>query len=202
MKRVYLSISLILLTALLGFLVVIGFLMVPTAGAIIKQGAFTFQTPATLGRPPQGVAVEDAVNLDLKSIGMQCLETNQVSWIDNVRIGPRATAFEATYVGEIGQADLTVIEFETQPDATKFFNQWSDVISDGLQIFHLETNLPGWLGQGHIQRTYNPHIGKAYSAWQIENLVTIIEVPGPLSQAMPRAQQIKQLVSQSYTGRQ
>lgn len=202
MKRVYLSISLILLTARLGFLVVIGFLMVPTAGAIIKQGVFTFQTPATLGRPPQGLAVEDAVNLDLKSIGMHCLETNQVSWIDNVRIGPRATAFEAIYVSEIGQADLTVIEFETQCDATEFFNQWSDVCSNGLQIFHLEINLPGWPGQGRIQRTYNPQIGKAYNAWQIENSVTIIEVPGPLSQAMPRAQQINQLVSQSYTDKQ
>jgi hypothetical protein len=148
------------------------------------------------------LAVEDAVRLDMKSIGMQCLETNQVSWIDNVRISHRATAFEATYVGENGLADLTVIEFESQSDAAEFFSQWCDVVSEGLQISHLEINLPGWPGQGHIQRTYNPRIDKAYNAWQIENWVTIIEVPGPLSQAMTRSQEIKQLVSQSYTGRQ
>ena len=53
-----------------------------------------------------------------------------------------------------------------------------------------------------MQRAYNPRIGKAYNAWQSENSVTIIEVPGPLSQAMPQAQQIMQLVSKSYTGRQ
>jgi hypothetical protein len=138
----------------------------------------------------------------MKSIGMQFLEINQVSWIDNVRISPRATGFEATYVGEKGLAILTVIEFESQSDAAEFFSQWSDVVSEGLQISHLEINLPGWPGQGHIQRTYNPRIGKAYNAWQIENWVTINDVPGPLSQAMPRSQEIKQLVSQSYTGKQ
>jgi hypothetical protein len=199
MKRFYLSILLIIVTALFFFSAVIGFLLVPTAAAIIKQGDFTFQTPASLGRPPRGLAVEDAVLVDLNSIGMQCLETNQVSWIENVSISPRATAFETTYVGEKGLADLTVIEFESQSNAAEFFGQWSDIVSKGLQISHLEINLPGWLGQGHIQRAYNPRIGKAYNAWQSENWVIIIEVSGPFSQAMPRSQEIKQLVSQSYS---
>ena len=125
-----------------------------------------------------------------------------MSWINNVRISSQATAVLATYLSDDRQADLIVIEFDSQPDADEFFSQWSDVVSEGLHISQMAINLPGWLGQGRIQRGYNTRLGKAYSAWQNENWITILEVPGSFSLASPMAQEIKQLVSQSYIGDQ
>jgi hypothetical protein len=168
----------------------------------VKMGDFTFQTPASLGRPQKGLLVEDAVSVDLTSIGLDCIETNQVSWIDNIGISTQATAMQAIYTGEDRQAHLTAIEFDNLSDASEFFSLWSDVVSEGAQIAHLEINLPTLPDQGSIQRGYNPRLGKAYNAWQYQRWVIIIEVPGPFSQASPLAQRVKQLVSQSYTGNQ
>jgi hypothetical protein len=165
MKRIFFSVILIVLMAAILLSAAIYIFLFQAAIDAVKMGDFTFQTPVSLGQPAKDLAIEDAVSVDLKSIGLDCVETNQVSRIDNVRISPRSTAMQATCTGEDRQAYLTAIEFDSQSDANEFFSLWSDAVSDGTQIAHIEINLLVLPDQGRIQRGYNLRLGKAYNAW-------------------------------------
>ena len=187
-------------TTALVLLLVNGLLLARAVWGVAALGDFTWQTPAGLGHPAAGTPLEEAVRADLSSLGLAWVESAAVRSSDGVWIGPQGEGMRAAYQGEEGRAYLTVLRFESQPAADAFFVAWRDAVSQGVRLAHLEINLPGLPGQGRIARSYSARAGQAYNAWQAENWVTIVEVPGPFSRASPLAREIKELVAQGYDG--
>lgn len=72
---------------------------------------------------------------------------------------------KATYAGNGSQVFLIELEFDNRVQADEFFTDWSGVVSEGVQVTHFETNLPGIPIQDRVLRTYNAMTGRAYSAW-------------------------------------
>jgi hypothetical protein len=126
------------------------------------------------------------------------MESTEPTWVDNVWIGPQADAVRAAYSGDGVQGFVTLIRFEDQQRADEFFVSWKQSISSAARVAHFEINLPGLADQGRLTRFYDAVAGKAFSSWQNENWVTIVEVPGSLSQAMPLAREIKETVANTY----
>ena len=60
--------------------------------------------------------------------------------------------------------------------------------------------LPGvWFSQtGQLARGYDASELFAYSGWQVERFVTVIEVEGGVAQALPFSRLLKEAVSESY----
>jgi len=175
-----------------------GLLVGRAVAGVVALGDFSWQTPAELGHPSEGVAVEKAAQVDLTSLGLEWTKSTEVTWVDNVWIGFQAEAVRATYEGNDRQAFLTMVKFESSQEADQFFVAWKDTVSAGVRLTHFEINLPGLPGQGRIMRAYSAQTGRAYSAWQTEEWVTIVEVPEAFSQATPLSQDIKDLVTNSY----
>jgi hypothetical protein len=165
---------------------------------VVALGDLSWQTPAELGHPPKGVAVEKAVQVDLTSLGLEWTKSAEVTWMENVWIGPQAEAVRATYEGNGQQAFLTIVKFASPQDADQFFVAWKDTVSAGVGLTHFEINLPGLPGQGRIMRTYSAQTEQAYSAWQTEEWVTVVKVSDAFAQATPLSQDIKELVANSY----
>jgi len=186
------------LTTVLVLLLVNGLLVGRAVAGVVALGDFSWQTPAELGHPSEGVAVEKAVQVDLTSLGLEWTKSTEVTWVDNVWIGLQAEAVRATYEGNDRQAFLTMVKFESSQEADQFFVAWKDAVSAGVRLTHFEINLPGLPGQGRIMRAYSAQTGRAYSAWQTEEWVTIVEVSGAFSQATPLSQDIKELVTRGY----
>jgi hypothetical protein len=169
-----------------------GLLLGRAVAGIVAVGDFSWQTPAGLGHPLE-VSLEETI--DLSALGLEWVESTKVTWVDNVWIGPQAEAVRSAYEGSDRQGFLTMVRFEDRQAADEFFSSWSDSVSGGVRLTHFEINLPGLPGQGRILRSYNALVGKAYSAWQTENWVTIVEVPGAFSQATPLSRAIKDVVA-------
>jgi predicted anti-sigma-YlaC factor YlaD len=186
------------LTTVLVLLLVSGLLLLEAAVGVAALGDFSWQTPAELSHPPEDVALEEAVQVDLTVLGLSRRESMEPSWVDNVWIGSQAKAVRAAYEGEDSRARITLIRFEDQQRADEFFTCWKEAFAEGIQMAHFEINLPGLPGQGRIWRSYEPHVGVAYSAWRTDRWVTIIEVPGPVHQAVPLAREVKELTSRSF----
>jgi len=185
-------------TTILVLLLVSSLLVVEAVAGVMTQIEFSYQMPAQLGRPPEGVSPDGAARVDLTSMGLKRRETTEPAWVDNVWIGSQAKAARTAYEKERTGAFLTVVRFEDAQRADEFFVSWKEAVSKGVKIAHWEVNLPGLPGQGRVYRFYEPRAGKAYSAWQNENWVTIVEVPGPLSQSMSLAQEIREAVADAY----
>jgi len=186
------------LTTVLVLFLVNGLLVGRAAAGVVALGDFSWQTPAELGHPPEGVVLEDAACVDMSALNLTWVESTEVTWVDNVWIGLQAEAVRTAYEGNDRQAFLTVVKFESSQEADQFFVAWKDAVSGGVRLTHFEINLPGLPGQGHIMRAYSAQAGWAYSAWQTEEWVTIVGVPGAFSQATPLSQDIKELVANSY----
>lgn len=183
------------LATVLVLLLVNGLLLGRAVAGIVAVGDFSWQTPAGLGHPLK-VSLEETI--DLSPLGLEWVESTKVTGVDNVWIGPRAEAVRAAYEGTDRQGFLTIVRFEDQQAADEFFSSWSDSVSGGVRLTHFEINLPGLSDQGRILRSYNALAGKAYNAWQTENWVTIVEVPGAFSQATPLSREIKDVVASGY----
>jgi predicted anti-sigma-YlaC factor YlaD len=190
--------SYMILTAVIVLFLMNGLLVGRAVAGVVALGDLSWQTPAELGHPPKGVAVEKAVQVDLTSLGLEWTESAEVTWIDNVWIGLEAEAVQATYEGNGRQAFLTIVKFESSQEADQFFLAWKDTVSAGVGLTHFEINLPGLPGQGRIMRTYSAQAAQAYSAWQTEEWVTIVEVPDAFPRATPLSQDVKELVANSY----
>ncbi|MGC9350131.1 MAG: anti-sigma factor family protein [Anaerolineae bacterium] len=188
----------VVVTTLLVLLLVNGLLLVRALAGVVALGDYSWQTPAQLGRPPDELTVEEAAQVDLTPLGLTWVESTEAMWVDQVWVGPQATAVTAVYEGQGLQAFLTLAGFPNPQAAGDFFASWREAASGGVQIAHFEINLPGLPGQGRIWRSYDAQRGKAYSAWQSGDWVIIIEVPGPISQAMPLAREIKAAVAEAY----
>jgi hypothetical protein len=165
---------------------------------VVALGDYTWQTPAELGHPPGGGAVADLAPVDLTSLGLEWTESTDLTWVDNVWVGRQAKTTRAVYKGNDSRVFLTVAEFESPRDADQFFVAWKEAVSGRVRLVHFEINLPGLPDQGRIVRGYSAQAGQAYSAWQTEEWVTIIEVPGTFAQAMPLSQAVKKLVANGY----
>jgi predicted anti-sigma-YlaC factor YlaD len=186
------------LATVLVLLLVNGLLVGQAVAGVVAMADYSFETPAALGHPAEGVALKEAVRLDLESLGLEWVESTEMTRVGNVWVGPQATAMRAVYEGNGRQAFLTVVEFESSQEADHFFVAWKNAVSGGVRLTHFEINLPGLPGQGRIMRAYSAQTGRAYSAWQARNWVTIVEVPGVFSQATPLSQDIKELVTGGY----
>jgi hypothetical protein len=185
-------------TTIATLLLVSGLLVVEAAAGVMALGDFSWETPAQLGHPPDQLSPEEAARVDLTSLGLTRKEITEPDWVNNVWTGHQAEAARAAYESEGNRAFLTVVRFEDPEQADQFFASWMGGVSEGVEIAHWEVNLPGLPGQGRLFRAYEPRAGKAYSAWQNEGWVTIIEVPGPVSRAMPLAREIKEAVANTY----
>jgi hypothetical protein len=186
------------LTTVLVLLLVSGLLLVEAAAGVVALGDFTWQTPGGLSHPPEDVALEEAVQVDMTPLGLSQRQSTELRWVDNVWIGPKAKAVRAAYEGEDLWAFLTVLRFEDQQRADEFFTSWKKAVTEGVQIAHFAINLPGLPGQGRVWRSYEYQGSEAHSAWQTDRWVTIVEVPGPVHQAMPLAREVKELTSSSF----
>ncbi len=189
----YMTIAVVLV-----LLAVSGLLLGQTFVGSVALSDFSFQWPASLGHPPAGMTAADAVSVDMLPLGLELVESMEVTSVDNVQISPQARAVRATYEGDGRQVFLTLVESADRQEADEFFVAWKGKAGK-FRIAALEINL---LGQGHIMRCYDAQSGRAYSAWQTSEWVTIIEVPGPLDQAMRLAREAKDLVARSYRGQE
>lgn len=186
------------LATVLVLLLVNGVLLGEALAGVVTLGVFSWQTPAALGHPAEGVTPKHAARVDMQPLGLEWVESTEVTWVDNVWIGPQAEAVRATHEDDRCQVFLTVIQFESRQDAGEFFTAWKKAASSRFRITHFEINLPGLPDQGHVMRSHNAQTGRSYSAWQARNWVTIVEVPGPLPQAGPLARDVKELVARGY----
>ncbi len=157
------------------------------------------ELPGTLGHPGPGVVLDQAVRVDLRSLGLTWKKNEPVTSIDNVWIGLDAAAAQATYEGNGQSVQLTLVQLDSPAQADRFFLDWEQSISHGIHLMHATVHLPGVPGQGNMLRSYGVQAGKAYSAWQNENWVTIVEVSGTYEQAVPLAAAVKSAVAQSYS---
>ncbi|NIN64544.1 MAG: hypothetical protein GTO63_07545 [Anaerolineae bacterium] len=190
------------LAAVLVLLVVNGLLLGQTALGILILGDFSLESPIALGHPAEGVAVEDAVLIDMEPLGLESVEHMAVTAVGKVEIGPRSSAARASYEGDGRLVFLTVAQSESLQEVDGFFLCWKDTVCR-IRISGVEINLPGLTDQGRIMRCYDPVTGTAYNAWRAGNWATIIEVPGPFSEASTLAREVKDLVTRSYlAGRQ
>jgi hypothetical protein len=185
------------LTTALAIILTIGLTLSQIAVSVATLGDFSLQWPSTLGHPAGNVSPEEAIRIDLGSLGLDWAESVEVNWIDKVWIGSDGEAVRAQYQGDGGQAYLTLAKFNEYQQADAFFVAWNDATSN-VRVANFEVNLPGLPGQGRIVRFYAPGTGRTYSAWQNENWVTIVEVSGPFSQASQLAQAIKEVVAGKY----
>jgi anti-sigma factor RsiW len=184
--------------ALLALLVVCGLLVGQMAVGIVGLGDFTLQWPSSLGHPPAGVASEDAVVVDLTSVGLELADQSQVDAVNGMVVGSGTDATQATYEGEDGLVLLTAAEFETQQEAERFFRSWGNRACSRLEISSFEIDMSGALGQGQVKRCYNPQTGLAYNAWQTGEWATLIEASADHAEAARLAREVKALVSASY----
>jgi predicted anti-sigma-YlaC factor YlaD len=184
-------------SALLALLVVSGILVSQTVVGIALMSDFTLQLPASLGHPPAGVEPQDAVSVDLSSLGLELAEQSEVDAVNGLAVGSQTLAMQATYEGPDGSLILTVAELQSEQEADRFFGSWGNRVCR-LGISSFEINMSGTLGQGRVRRCYNPQTGWAYNAWQTEEWATIIEVSGGQSEAVRLAREAKALVSASY----
>ena len=183
--------------ALLALLVVSGFLVSQTVVGIASLSDFSLQWPSDLGHPPAGVEPEDAVSVDLSSLGLDLAEQSQVDVVNGMAVGSQTVAMQATYEDEGGSLLLTVAEFQSWQEADRFFGSLGNRACR-LGISSFDIDMSGTLGQGHVIRCYNAQTGRAYNAWQTEEWATIIEVSGGQSEAVRLAREAKALVSASY----
>jgi len=185
------------LATVLILLVVNGLLLGQTALGILILGDFSLESPAVLGHPGEGVAVEDAALIDMQPLGLGPVERIAVTAVDNVEIGIQSKAARATYEGDGQLVFLTVVESGSLAEVDRFFLAWKNTMCR-IRISGVEINLPGLTDQGRIMRCYDPLTGSAYNAWRAGNWATIIEVPGRFSEASPLAREVKDLVTRSY----
>ena len=185
------------LAAVLVLVVVNGLLLGQTALGILILGDFSLESPIALGHPAEGVAVEDAVLIDMEPLGLEPVERMDVTAVGKVEIGPQSRAARASYEGDGRLVFLTVAESESLQEVDGFFLSWKDTVCR-IRISGVEINLPGLTDQGRIMRCYDPVTGTAYNAWRAGNWATIIEVPGPFSEASPLAREVKDMVTRSY----
>lgn len=155
-----------------------------------------FDWPAELGHPAAEVAPEEAVRVDLSSLKLEWVESTEVSQLNGVELDGQSEGVQARYEDDNQLALLTVIRFEDEQGADSFFVRWKGIAKKGVQIAATEINLPGV--QGRLIYTYNPQDRRAYRAWQAGRWITVVEVPGSLSEAEPLAREIKELVAESY----
>jgi anti-sigma factor RsiW len=190
------------LAAVLVLLVVNGLLLGQTALGILILGDFSLESPIALGHPAEGVAVEDAVLIDMEPLSLEPVERMVVTAVGKVEIGPQSRAARASYKGDGRLVFVTVAESDSLQEVDGFFLSWKDTVCR-IRISGVEINLPGLTDQGRIMRCYDPVTGTAYNAWRAGNWATIIEVPGAFSEASPLAREVKDLVTRSYlAGRQ
>jgi predicted anti-sigma-YlaC factor YlaD len=185
------------IAALLALLVVSGFLVSQTVVGVALMSDFTLQLPARLGHPPAGVGPQDAVSVDLSSLGLELAAQSAVYAVNSQAVGAQTTAVQATYEGPDGSLLLTVAEFQSWQEADRFLGSWGNGACR-LGISSFDIDMSGTLGQGHVIRCYNAQTGRAYNAWQTEEWATIIEVSGDQSEAVRLAREAKALVSASY----
>ena len=183
--------------ALFALLLVSGLLFSQMVVGIVSRSDFTLEWPASLGHPSAGVTPEDAVVVDLSSLGLEFVERSEVDAVNGMVVGSRTSATQAIYEGEDGLVLLTVAEFETQQEADRFFTSWGNRACR-LGISSFDIDMSGALGQGQVKRCYNPQAGRFYSAWQTEEWATIIEASGDNAEAARLAREVKALVSASY----
>jgi hypothetical protein len=179
------------------FVVVFVVVFVLVIAGVVSLGDFTLESPASLGHPAEQVRLEEAARVDLGSLGLDWIGNETITQLDGTRVGSGAKAFRVEYSGEEEQVFLSMIEFDSTEQSDSFFSNWREAHSN-IRVTEFEINPPGLLGQGRILRFYSPQTGRAYNAWQNENWVRIIEVPGPFSQASPLAREVKELVAKHY----
>jgi hypothetical protein len=190
------------LTTILVLLLVTGLLVVEVVAGVMTGAMtrldFPCEMPARLGHPPEGVSLGEVALVDLTPLDLTRRETTEPDWVNDVWIGPRAEAVRAAYEGEGNRAFLTVVRFEDPQRADEFFVSWKETVSESLEIAHCEINLAGFPGQGRVFQSHEPAAGKAYSAWQNESWVTIVEVPGSGLGPLFLARDIKAIVARAY----
>jgi len=186
------------LTTLLILLLLNSLLVGQAVLGVVAVGDFSWQTPAQLGHPAEDSSVQEAMEIDLTALGLDRVQTRKPTTVDGVEIDSGAEVAETVYNGDGHQALITGIRFDDRHEADEFFTTWKESVSGRVRITHVEINLPSLAEQGSVFRTYEPGAGRAYSAWQVDNWVTIIQVPGAFSQAMPLAQEVKETVTRSY----
>ncbi len=191
------------------------------AGGIAGLFDLRPEFPASLGHPQAGVTTGDAVRIDLGSFGFSGPESGALTAVHELPLPEGARAIRSQYRRPGGMpAWVTVIEFSSRQQAHSFFRSWKRQVANEFYAISLDLSsadfdqpdahadhplnwdleLPGvWFGQeGQLARGYDDTSLRAYSAWQVENYVTIVEVEGGVVQVLPLSRQIKEAIAESY----
>ena len=152
-----------------------------------------------LGQPGRGITSENAVRLDLSSLGLSLVESNVVQSIGRVSLESGISAATAFYRGEGKEASLTIASFGSPHAASDGYRAWRSSALSTVRLMHIENNLRGPGGEpSHYMSTYNGKTDRAYITWQAGNWLTIIEVPGSMREARPLARKIREVVAESF----
>lgn len=178
-------------------LLINGILLGSIVFGVVGLGDFSIEKPVELGHPKEGMALEDAVRIDMTPLEFEWIQSEEVPYVDNIAVGRHAKAVRATYAESKDRVFLTVIQFDEFTKAESFIDAWDNTVGE-IQAFGLELHLPGLLGEGRILRFYDVRRRRAYSAWHTEKWVIVIEVPGAMSKAGRIAHDVKELVVSHY----
>jgi hypothetical protein len=206
------------LSLLVANLILVGNLL----GGVIGLFDLAPEYPSNLGRPSSSIPPAEAASIDLRAYGFATGDGQAITEVRGISIPGDAAAVRQLYERSGGQpAWITVIRFGNRGNADDFFRDWTRAVKNDFYSVSLDLSsasfddpdgranhplswtleLPGvWFGQeGQIYRGYDERHLLAYSAWQLEDSVTIIEVEGGVAQALPLARDIKRIMADSYT---
>ena len=185
-------------------------------------GIFDLQLdwPSELGHPADPPSDLAAFNLD--QFGYRLVDSGPAAGpIGRETLPADAAGTAFLYENAAGNEIVVyVLDFNTETPAENFFGDWFRGVDGGFYAVHLDLNetlfnepdgrgdhplrweleLPGaWFGQaGQVARSYGESGMTAVSAWQFEEYVTIIEVDGIATRALPLAKEVKEIVAEAY----
>lgn len=183
---------------LIALLLTGAFLLGQTVAAIVMVGDYAFDRPHAMGHPPDDVGLEEAAKIDLQPLGLQLAETAEVRKIGGAPIDSLSEAVRVRYQGNGQEVYLTLVKSRKAEDAQKIYQGWKTSVESGVQICQFEVDVPGLLEEGHVYRTYSAMIDRAFSVWQTDKWIIIIEATGSFAEASKLTKRVREIVESDF----
>jgi hypothetical protein len=180
------AITVLVLILMNGFLISLA-----AVGAWKDLSEFAFEPAAELGHPNESIPLENAVHIDMKSLGVEFISWEEIHQMPGVMMSTEDRIVQAFYQGNGQRVYLTMAKMKSHTKAHAYYASWKKKVSSGVRLMHVEMF-------GQVFRSYDLFRSRECLAWKTENWVITIEIPGPYSSAWPLAKRIKDLVVRSF----
>jgi hypothetical protein len=169
-----------------------GFLVSQAAvGAWKDLFEFALEPAAELGHPAESIPLENAVHIDMKSLGLEFISWEEIHQMPGVMLSTEDRIVQAFYQGNGQRVYLTMAKMKSHMKAHAYYASWKKKASSCVRLMHSEMF-------GQVFRSYDLFRSRECLAWKTENWVITIEIPGPYSRAWPLAKRVKDLIVRSF----